>query len=214
MKTNKLAAGLLTLTLGLFVVSASHATSFTGSFATTVPEADATGISSTISVADTAVISSLSITVNIDHPWIGDLAMYLTAPDGTLLTLLDRPGLRPGSGLGSCCGSGADLESITFDDAAILAAEDIVSSFDLNPVASPTDPLSVLMGSLVAGNWTLTIADFAQGQLNTTPPSWALNINESVAPVPVPAALWLLLGGLSLLRLGGRRASRAEHTIR
>ena len=146
-------------------------------------------------------MTSITIEVTIDHPWIGDLGMYLLAPDGTTITLLDRPGLPPGVGLGFCCGGGADLESITFDDAATLAAEDIVSSSNLHPIASPTDALSIWLGSAVAGDWTLTIADYAQGQLNNVAPSWAIVINEPIPPVPVPAALWLLLGGLSFLGL-------------
>ncbi|MEM7082487.1 MAG: proprotein convertase P-domain-containing protein [Pseudomonadota bacterium] len=201
-----------TLLAGLFLVfytatSAPEAVAVTysGSFDETVPEANALGISSSLVLVDDVVISSLSVAVTIDHPWIGDLTMTLTAPDGTRIVLLDRPGLAPGAGLGACCGSGADLNSITFDDAATLAAEDIVSSFDLNPVAAPTDLLASLNGLAVTGVWTLTIADFAQGQMNTVAPSWSLIVNESIQPVPLPGAL-----GLFVVALGGIVSCRAK----
>ena len=198
------------IAFGLMAVGTANGSTFSGSFDNTVPEANATGVSSTISIADAGSITNINIQVSIDHPWIGDLAMFLVAPDGTSITLLDRPGLQAGVGLGFCCGSGADLESITFSDAASLAAEDIVSSFDLNPIASPTDALSNLTGFSLAGDWTLTIADYAQGQMNTTAPSWSIIVNESVMPVPLPAALWLLLSGVSVLGAFGKTRNQVS----
>ncbi len=199
---NRLIFGRLvaTVTLGLMCGAAS-ATSYVGVFDQSVPEGNAEGITSTISISDASVLDSLTVRVDINHPWIGDLAMVLTAPDGTVITLLDRPGIAaPGAGLGACCGSGADLNSITFDDFAQIAAEDIVSSNDLDPVATPTDTLSTLVGLSIAGNWTLNIADFAQGQINTGIPAWSLVFNEQIQPVPLPGAFGLLFAGLIGLR--------------
>ena len=188
------------LALGVLSLAASaDATTYNGSFATPVPDNDPGGFTSTISIADTGIISGLTVGVVMDHTWVGDLIMTLTAPDGTVINLMDRPGVP-----GTTVGTNLDITGIVFDDAATLAAEDIMA--DTDPVGltvSPDDMLSTLIGSSITGDWVLFMSDNAALDTNTVAPTWSLNVD--VGQVPVPAAVWLMLSALGGLRLMRRR---------
>ncbi len=53
---------------------------------------DMTTVSDTIAVPDSGTATSVSISVDITHTWIGDLLVELIAPDGTTKTLHNREG--------------------------------------------------------------------------------------------------------------------------
>lgn len=57
-----------------------------------IPDNDATGISSVITVPDTLTIFNTTASVDIQHTWIGDLTVSLTSPQGTTVTLHERSG--------------------------------------------------------------------------------------------------------------------------
>jgi subtilisin-like proprotein convertase family protein len=57
-----------------------------------IPDNDPTGIQSQIAVTQDAVISSLKVTVNITHTFIGDLVVELRGPGGFVKRLSDRAG--------------------------------------------------------------------------------------------------------------------------
>jgi subtilisin-like proprotein convertase family protein len=57
-----------------------------------IPDAEATGISSTITVTQAAVLAQAQVTVDVRHPFIGDLVVQLTAPSGAVATLHNRTG--------------------------------------------------------------------------------------------------------------------------
>lgn len=57
-----------------------------------IPDADAAGITSTLTVAETAVVAQVQVTVDIRHPFIGDLVVELTAPSGAAAALHNRTG--------------------------------------------------------------------------------------------------------------------------
>ena len=52
-----------------------------------IPDADRSGISSTLEIAEVATIASVAVEVDITHPWIGDLLVSLISPAGTSVTL-------------------------------------------------------------------------------------------------------------------------------
>ncbi|MDA0704898.1 MAG: tandem-95 repeat protein, partial [Proteobacteria bacterium] len=58
-------------------------------------------ISDTITIASGLDIDHVEVRLNIDHSWIGDLVVTLTSPDGTVSTLVDRPGLYSGQPWGT-----------------------------------------------------------------------------------------------------------------
>jgi subtilisin-like proprotein convertase family protein len=57
-----------------------------------IPDADAAGITSTLTVAETAVVAQVQVTVHIRHSFVGDLVVELAAPAGAVAALHDRTG--------------------------------------------------------------------------------------------------------------------------
>ncbi|GIU35198.1 S8 family serine peptidase [Shewanella colwelliana] len=57
-----------------------------------IPDNDATGITSTIVVADDVQVFGVNADVDISHTWIGDLVVTLTSPAGTQVALHNREG--------------------------------------------------------------------------------------------------------------------------
>ncbi|BBB31845.1 hypothetical protein TTHT_0221 [Thermotomaculum hydrothermale] len=57
-----------------------------------IPDNNATGITSSINVPDSAVVTEIKVTVDITHTYIGDLIVTLVAPNGATATLSDREG--------------------------------------------------------------------------------------------------------------------------
>ena len=57
-----------------------------------IPDGDASGITSVISVADEGIVFGTEASVNITHTWRGDLIVRLTSPQGTEYTLHNRDG--------------------------------------------------------------------------------------------------------------------------
>src|SRR5690606_26178980 len=64
-----------------------------------IPDNTPAGVSSTATVSGVpGLITGVTVSVNATHTWVGDLIFTLTSADGTVITLLDRPGSPPGSG--------------------------------------------------------------------------------------------------------------------
>jgi M6 family metalloprotease-like protein len=104
-----------------------------------IPDDDPAGARSPLDVAATGVLTGLTVTVDILHPFIGDLQVNLIAPDGTSVRLRDREG-----------GSSDDLHA----------------TYDSGRAGSP---LAALHGKPAAGRWTLHVVDTARrdtGRLN------------------------------------------------
>ncbi|WP_405067001.1 M36 family metallopeptidase [Kribbella sp. NBC_01510] len=78
----------------------------------TIPDADAEGVVSTVSLPAAGVVQSLAVDVVITHPFRGDLVVSLVAPDGRTAVLHNRTG------------GGADnlQRSYDSDSVALLAA--------------------------------------------------------------------------------------------
>jgi subtilisin-like proprotein convertase family protein len=95
-----------------------------------------------------------STTVGLDHTWVGDLVITLTSPQGTTVTLANRPGgvLNGGNNF---CGT-------VFDDAAASSIQDITSAgAPYTGSFSPANPLSAFVGEDPNGTWTLGVSDLA-----------------------------------------------------
>lgn len=128
-----------------------------------IPDNNASGITIPIEVVLGAgeVIDSIEVNLDIAHPWVGDLVISLRSPDGTTVTLLDRPGV-PSVGFPGPFGCGGrDLDAVFSDGAGVLGED--VCSFDAQPVIAgavvPTQPLSAFVGQPAAGMWELTLSD-------------------------------------------------------
>ena len=94
-------------------------------------------VSDTITVPDSGTATSVSVSVDIAHTWIGDLLVELIAPDGTAITLHDRGG-----------GSADDIDQTYAPDfEGVLIAGNWTLRIDDNFVDD----------SGVLNSWTLTV---------------------------------------------------------
>ena len=202
----------------LLVPAAAHAAgsaiTFTQSWNGTlaVPDNDAVGASSAITLTAPGLdrIESVTMQLEIDGGWNGDLYGYLVH-DGQLAVLMNRPGRT----LANPGGFGSSGMNVTFSD---LAAGDIhltlpdsgVPTGFFQPDGRLTDPLAVLdtdaRTALLAvftnadpnGTWTLFLADQGPGDTATLK-SWSL----AVTAVPEPSALFLC--GVGMVAMASRR---------
>ena len=96
---------------------------------------DGSAVSLMFDVSEGLTIDRVLIELDLDHSFQGDLVVRLTSPQGTTSTLVDRPGVAPGtSGLGSA----ADGLDFTFSSVAHL-------------------------GESTLGTWVLSISDEGSG---------------------------------------------------
>jgi hypothetical protein len=58
----------------------------------TIPDNNATGVASPVSVTSAGNAGTVTAEVNVIHPYIGDLVLDLIAPDGTVYNLHNRAG--------------------------------------------------------------------------------------------------------------------------
>jgi subtilisin-like proprotein convertase family protein len=194
--------------------AAGSAITFTQSWSGSlvVPDNDAVGTSSSITVVAPGYdrIESVTMQLEIDGGWNGDLYGYLVH-DGQLAVLLNRPGKT----LANPGGSGSTGVSVTFSD---LAAGDIhlalpdsgVPTGFFQPDGRLTDPLATLdtdaRTALLAvftnenpnGTWTLFLADQGPGDTATLK-SWSL----AVTAVPEASAAFMV--GMAVMWMAGTR---------
>jgi subtilisin-like proprotein convertase family protein len=178
-----------------------------------IPDDDPTGVSSTISVPDGFAISKLAVVVVMDHTWVGDLIFTLTGPDGTTITLADRPGTDdPSLDAGDSSNLSTD-HPLFFGDLSPIPAEmmgagsctntDSVIGLDCHRWYAPDQSLSdAWVGSSAFGDWTLSVSDNEGLDLGTLD-GWLIAFNYQA--VPVPAAVWLFASGLFALVARRRR---------
>ena len=72
--------------------NATSSEQFTQTRSPSSPITNNNDISDTIKVPNSGTVTSVSVTVNISHTYIGDLKVELVAPDGTIKTLHNREG--------------------------------------------------------------------------------------------------------------------------
>ncbi|WP_428267305.1 S8 family serine peptidase [Haliangium sp.] len=118
--------------------------SYTNSTPVSIPDNDATGITSTIDVPDSLTISGAQVAVDITHTFIGDLIVELTSPAGTTVRLHDRSG-----------GSADDL--VQTYDVADFNGENSAGTWTL----FVSDNAGIDLGTL--NTWTLTIIGAGDG---------------------------------------------------
>lgn len=123
-----------------------------------IPDSGAT--TSTITVGQAINLTDLSVAVAISHTFVGDLAITLTSPGGTTVTLLDRPGVPAGT-----FGCGDDNMDVVFSDSASVNPETTCNATTpwLSGPVLPVSPLSAFAGQSTVGTWTLSVSDGAAG---------------------------------------------------
>lgn len=126
-----------------------------GNTAVAIPDQGSVDIP--ITVADSGSVSDVNVSVRLNHTYDRDVTMTLIAPDNTNVPLvLNRgsSGANFGSGTNDCSGT-----PTVFDDAAVTAISAGTAPF--TGTFKPESPLSALNGKIVAGTWTLHVADTA-----------------------------------------------------
>ena len=213
-----LSISLIALFLPAAVQAAGSVIDLTPSWSGTlaIPDNDAVGASSSLTVSAPGLdrIESVTMQLEIDGGWNGDLYGYLVH-DGKLAMLLNRPG-RTAANPG---GFGSSGMNVAFSD---LAAGDIhltlpdsgVPTGFFQPDGRLTDPLAVLdtdvRTALLAvftnenpnGTWTLFLADQGPGDTSTLK-SWSL----AVTAVPEPSAALMLGVAVMVLTVSRRRGA-------
>ena len=147
-----------------------------------IPDNNAGGASSTLSVGFNAVLTDVNVRVAITHTWVGDLVIKLRSPALTEVVLLDRPGVPA-----SAFGCGDNNLDIIFDDAAVTVLENFCGGQTpwFSGTAKPVGLLSAFNGQSTQGNWVLTVTDLA-GQDVGSVTAWELITTPAIVGVCDP----------------------------
>ncbi|QDU19695.1 Calx-beta domain-containing protein [Urbifossiella limnaea] len=140
-----------------------------------IPDNNATGVTNTRTVSGVAgVVTRVTVTVSVTHPYISDLVIDLTGPTGTTVTLVSNRG-----------GNGDNFTATVFDDAAATAigsgAAPFTGSF------RPETPLSALTGGSPNGGWSLRVRDLGPADLGTLA-NWTLTLTTGEQATTTTAA--------------------------
>jgi hypothetical protein len=114
-----------------------------------------------VDVSANESIASVELSLHIAHDWVGDLVITLQSPDGTTITILDRPGI-PSSGFPGPFGCGGQGIIATFTDSASAPAETACTPNQMPTMSGdliPLMPLSAFIGEQASGQWTLNVSD-------------------------------------------------------
>lgn len=114
-----------------------------------------TTISSTLEIAQAGRVKAIRVDLGrIVHAGVGNLKIWIEAPDHTAVTLIDQRG-----------GTGND-----FIDTVFVATGDDITGGDITTAAAPftgafaaEGGLDALIGHSLQGTWTLHVADFGEG---------------------------------------------------
>jgi subtilisin-like proprotein convertase family protein len=115
---------------------------------------------------DLGPIMDINVTVNIEHPNVGELQIALISPSGTSIFLSNQRG-----------GAGANFTQTKFDDSA---GTSIVTTTAADAPYTgrfrPEQPLSTFNGNEDAGLWSLQVIDTAANGLTGTLVSFQVNV--------------------------------------
>ncbi len=111
-----------------------------------IPDNNTTGVTSTMTYAQTGTVAAVKVRVNITHTYKGDLEVSLIAPDGTTVLLHNRTG------------GSTDNINTEFPDLTI-----------------PAQSLAAFTGKAISGAWKLKVRDLAAQDTGTLN-SWTLSL--------------------------------------
>ena len=111
-----------------------------------IPDNSATGVTSTLTLAQSGTVASVRVKVGITHTWQGDLQVTLIAPDGTSVILHNLTG------------AGTDNINTEYPDLTV-----------------PAQSLGAFTGHAITGAWKLKVADLAAQDVGTLN-SWTLSL--------------------------------------
>lgn len=144
-----------------------------------IPDNDTNGVSDTITLADSAILTDVDVLIRTTHGWVGDLVVRLEKVGGATIDLLNQPGV-PASTFG--CDSD-DYDAVLDDEGTGGTIEDTCEAgpaAQSPPNFTPDDPLSTFDGVDQMGDWTLTVSDVVSA-LTGTFDEWCLMPSSEVS---------------------------------
>lgn len=127
-----------------------------------IPDNDPNGVNSIIKVLNNQTITDIDVTVNITHPYVEDLTLKLTSPNGIAILLSVSNG-----------GSASNYTGTIFDDDATTKISNGVAPFTGRFI--PQLPLANLNNIESKGDWTLNVADNGEADTGTIS-NWSIEI--------------------------------------
>ncbi|MFM2136443.1 MAG: hypothetical protein RL021_1843 [Bacteroidota bacterium] len=169
------------------ITSTYPAVSLSNSTAYSIPSNSCTGASSTIAVSGyngAVSTSGISVKVNIQHPYIGDLVLYLETPNGQRLGLSNRTGNTSNAGDNYTNTIFSDAGSITIPTTGAPYTgtyKPWTSTFN-SCVASDITTFGAIGGGSLNpnGNWKLVVYDRASSNSGSIQ-NWTLNLPSYTA---------------------------------
>jgi subtilisin-like proprotein convertase family protein/uncharacterized protein YvpB len=148
-----------------------------------IPDNQAAGIGNTLQINDPRWIYDLDVQLNINHTWVGDLAVRLAhAETGRSISLVDRPGFPV-----ERQGCGNDHVGAILDDEITASVEHQCAAVPaaLSGVYLPDESLNRFANERMAGTWTLQVSDLAPNDAGSLK-SWCLLATLSDGPASPP----------------------------
>jgi subtilisin-like proprotein convertase family protein len=130
-----------------------------------IPDNDPNGITSSITVSDNFEIEQVKVSVQITHPYVGDLIITLESPDGTRVELISN-----------ACSAGEDIDVVFEDNSNDLTCSGIPPV--VTGMVKPTQQLSSIISENSTGNWKLIVEDTGDVDIGTLE-SWSLELCTS-----------------------------------
>ncbi len=144
------------------------------------------------------VISGLTVGLDISGGYNGGVVAYLVAPNGTLVSLLNQPGVS-GSNPFGYEGSGLNV-TLADGSANNIQSTSETPGVQFTGTYAAAGSLSSLNGTVADGDWTLFFANLSSGGANGELNSFTLNL--TAVPEPVTWALIIFSGGSLLISMG------------
>jgi len=189
---------------------------------TVIPDANPVGITSTLTVSGmTGFTTNLTVALDITGGFTGDLYAYLISPTGTMVVLLNRPGMSSSASFGysnsgfdvTLSASSSNIHTFEAGTYSLNGGGQLTGTWGtdsraIDPMGAPStfdaaaagNTLLNLNGTSPNGVWTIFVADLSGGGQSTLV-SWGL----TVVTAPEPQTWTLLGGGLAALWAIGRK---------
>jgi subtilisin-like proprotein convertase family protein/truncated hemoglobin YjbI len=131
-------------------------------------------------VPDTGLnfIDGVQVELGLTNDWVGDLTIKVESPDGTITTLMSRPGTAELADDGTGCGgdssniataapvvfidggaTSAELMGSTINGAQTVCTDDMLCEYNPNAGAAVAGTLADLVGGPANGQWRVCVAD-------------------------------------------------------
>ena len=152
-------------------------------------------------------VLGITVGLNISGGYNGSLYAYLVAPNGTLVTLMNQPGVSV-----DWFGAESSGMNITLSDTGGSSIQNVTGGYGttLTGTYQADQTLGTFNNSLANGTWEIYFANLRSGGGDPVLNSFTLNID--VVPEPVNVALGVFLAVL-LGWMGFRRVVRAKAEV-